>query len=165
MAAATGAVTTVRSRFVAWSDRHARLLLVTPALLAVAAVALCPLGYSLWASFRDEISFPGSHWAGLAHFRDAVEDPDARAALTHTAILCGAAVALEVVLGLLLALSVSAGRRWRRALIPLLVLPMFASAVTAGQFWRLLLDPKYGPVDFLLGKLVGHHVGIDWTAH
>jgi multiple sugar transport system permease protein len=153
-----------RARPVGWADRHGRLLLIAPALLVVAAVVLYPLGYSIWASFVDEISFPDHHWAGLANYRNVVEDSAAQAALAHTAILCGAAVALELVIGLLLALSVSTGRAWRRMLIPLLVLPMFASSVTAGQFWHLLLDPTYGPVDFLLGKFVGHQVAIDWSA-
>ena len=151
-------------RATAWADRHARVLLIAPAVAAVAVVVLYPLGYSLWASFVDEITFPGYGWAGLTNYRNVVEDADARAALAHTAILCGAAVAFELVIGLLLALSVSTGRAWRRTLIPLLVLPMFASSVTAGQFWRLLLDPHRGPVDFLLGKLIGHHVAIDWSA-
>jgi multiple sugar transport system permease protein len=140
------------------------VLVIAPAFAAVAAVVLYPLGYSLWASFVDEITFPGYRWAGLTNYRNVVEDADARAALAHTGVLCGAAVTFELVVGLLLALSVSSGRAWRRALIPLLVLPMFASSVTAGQFWRLLLDPTYGPVDFLFGKLIGHHVAVDWSA-
>src|SRR5205807_5169836 len=111
-----------------WSDRHARRLLVAPALLAVAAVVLYPLGYSLWASFVDEISIPGYGWSGLANYRHVVEDADARAALGHTAVLCGAAVTVELVLGLLLALSLASPARWRRMLIPVLVLPMFASS-------------------------------------
>jgi multiple sugar transport system permease protein len=152
-------------RVLAWADRHARVLLITPAVAAVAAVALYPLGYSLWASLIDEISFPGHGWAGFTNYRNVVEDLDARAALAHTAVLCGIAVTFELVIGLLLALSVTAGRAWRRALIPLLVLPLFASSVTAGQFWRLLVDADHGPVDFLLGKLVGHQVAIDWSAH
>jgi len=148
-----------------WSDRYDRWLLVAPAVVAVGAVALYPLGYSLRASFLDEISIPGYGWAGLTNYRNVVDDPTARATLEHTAVLCAAAVTVELVLGLLLALSLSALTRSRRLLIPLLVLPMFASSVTAGQFWRLLLDPVYGPVDFLLGKLVGHHVALDWSAH
>jgi ABC-type sugar transport system permease subunit len=65
--------------------------------------------------------------------------------------------------GLLLALSVASGGRWRRRLIPLLVLPAVASAVTAGLLWRLFLDAPAGPVGFLLGQ-AGVPVSDDWLA-
>src|SRR5262249_24391588 len=51
-------------RLAAWSDRHAHTLLIAPAVVAVAAVGLYPLGYSLYASLVREISFPHSGWVG-----------------------------------------------------------------------------------------------------
>ena len=153
------------ARVAAWSNRHARLLLIAPATAALTAVMLYPLGYSLYASVVSEISFPDHGWVGLRNYRLVVEDLDARRALEHTAVLCGLAVTVELVLALLLALSITTGRAWRRTLLPVIVLPLFASSVTAGQFWRLLVDPTVGPVDFLFGKLVGHQVALDWSAH
>jgi multiple sugar transport system permease protein len=51
----------------------------------------------------------------------------------------------------------------RRVLMPIFILPLFMSPVVVGQFWNLLLTRPFGPTDYLLGKLVGHEVTIDWT--
>jgi len=144
-------------------DRNSRWLFIAPAILLILVVTLYPLGYSIWVSFVNyDFQIPGHAWVGLDNFKTVVEDPIARLALLHTAVIAGAAVALETVLGLGLALAMLRPFRGRRILMTIFVLPLFMSSVVVGQFWNLLLTRPFGPVDYLLGKIVGHDVAISW---
>ena len=72
-------------------------------------------------------------------------------------------VAVELVLGLLLALAMVRPFRGRRVLTTLFVVPLFVSPVIVGTFFGLILTQPFGPTNYLLGKLLGHPVTIDFT--
>jgi len=45
----------------------------------------------------------------------------------------------------------------------LFVVPLFISPVIVGTFFSLILTRPFGPTNYLLGKLLGHTVNIDFT--
>ena len=47
-------------------------------------------------------------------------------------------------------------------MMPLIIIPLFVSPVIVGQFWSLLLQRPFGPVNFLLSAILGHEVTISW---
>jgi len=147
-----------------WADQHIQYLLVAPAILLILAVTLYPLGYSVWVAFVNyDAQIPGHTWVGLDNFKAIVQDPVAQQAMIHTVWLAGSAVALELILGLLLALAMLrpfVGRRW---LITIIVLPLFMAPVIVGQFWALLVTEPYGPLNWLISQVVGHSVHVNWT--
>jgi multiple sugar transport system permease protein len=146
-----------------WTDRHIPWLLVLPALILILALSIYPLGYSLWVDFVNyDFQIPGHDWVGLANFQAVVEDPVARTSLLNTALLSVTVVLLELLLGLLLALSLLKPFRGRGVIMPVLITPLFMSPVIVGQFWSLLLQRPYGPTDYLLGRLLGHTITISW---
>jgi multiple sugar transport system permease protein len=149
----------------AWSDRHIRWLLVAPAVLLIAALSIYPLVYSLWVSFVNyDFLVPGHAFVGLQNFAHVVADPVARWALFTTAWLASACVVVELLLGLALALAMEKTFRGRGAVMSILVVPLFISPVIVGQFWALLLQRPFGPTDYVLGKLLGHAVNINWLS-
>jgi multiple sugar transport system permease protein len=133
-----------RAAAASWADRHIRLLLVAPTIVLILALTIYPLGYSLWVSFVNyDAQIPGHQWVGLDNFKTVVQDPVARQALWHTAFLSAGAVALELVLGLLLALAMVRPFVGRRVLVTLFILPLFMAPVTStgrarprGTTWR-----------------------------
>lgn len=148
-----------------WADRNVRWLLVSPAVLLILAVTVFPLGYAVWVAFVNfDFNVPGHAFVGLQNFRNVVTDSIAVEAIAKTAFLAGTAVAIELALGLLLALALVRPFRGRRWLIPLFLLPLFISPVIVGQFWALLLTEPFGPTNWLLGQIVGHDVNIGWTS-
>jgi multiple sugar transport system permease protein len=154
-----------RATAASWADRHIRLLLVAPTIVLILALTIYPLGYSLWVSFVNyDAQIPGHQWVGLDNFKAIVHDPVARQALWHTAFLSVGAVALELVLGLLLALAMVRPFVGRRVLMTLFILPLFMAPVIVGQFWSLLLTEPFGPTNWLLQQVVGHPVNINWTS-
>src|SRR5438132_3003741 len=154
-----------RATAASWADRNIRFLLVTPAVLLILALTLYPLGYSLWVDFVNyDAQIPGHAWVGLDNFKAIVQDPVARQALWHTAFLSVGAVALELVLGLLLALAMVRPFFGRRALAAIFILPLFMAPVIVGQFWSLILTEPFGPTNWLLEQVTGHTVNVNWTS-
>jgi multiple sugar transport system permease protein len=146
-----------------WVDRHIGWLLVAPAVLLILALSIYPLIYSVWVAFVNyDFEIPGHAFVGLQNFRQVVADPIARWSLLNTAILSVACVAVEFLLGLMLALAMVKPFRGRALIMPLLIVPLFISPVIVGQFWSLLLQQPYGPTNYLLGKLLGAPVQISW---
>ena len=95
---------------------------------------------------------------------EAISDPVARNALWMTLGLSAACVAVELVLGFALALAMLRAFPGRRLLMTLFVIPLFISPIVVGTFFALILQRPFGPTDYLLGKLLGHAVTIDFTA-
>jgi multiple sugar transport system permease protein len=156
-----------------WADRNIRWLLITPAVSLIVLLTAFPLGYSLWVNFVQydfSVPSPESHpWVGLDNFRAVIADPVAREALWHTAFLSTTAVALELVLGLLLALAMVRPFFGRRVLMPLFLLPLFMSPVIVGQFWNLMLQEPFGPTNDILTRIShlfgGGGVHPDWITN
>jgi multiple sugar transport system permease protein len=146
-----------------WAERHIGWLLVAPAVALILALSIYPLIYSVWVAFVNyDFEIPGHAFVGLQNFRQVVADPIARWSLLNTAILSVACVAVEFVLGLMLALAMVNPFRGRGLIMPILIVPLFISPVIVGQFWSLLLQQPYGPTNYLLGKLLGAPVQISW---
>ncbi len=152
-----------RSGLSAWADRHIGVLLVVPAVALILLLSVYPLVYSLWVNFVNyDFQIPGHDFVGLQNFNETVADPVAQTALLITVLLSAAVVALELVLGLLLALAMVKPFRGRGLIMPILIVPLFMSPAIVGQFWGLLLQRPFGPTDYVLGKLLGHPVTISW---
>jgi multiple sugar transport system permease protein len=148
-----------------WLDRHMRIVLVAPAVLLVLALTIFPLGFSMWVNFvQFDFSLGEAHpWVGLDNFTVNWEDPVWRHSLWVTAFLSTSFVAVELMLGLLLALAMVRPFFGRRVLMTLFVVPLFISPVIVGMFFDLFLRRPFGPTNWLLGKLLGHPVTIDFT--
>jgi multiple sugar transport system permease protein len=166
---ATRVETIGRRRFRAASsvfDRHIRWLLVTPAVLIILALTIFPLGFSMWVNFVEfDFSVSNEHpWVALDNFRDNWNDPVWVHSLWVTGILASASVAVELAIGLVLALAMLRPFRGRRGLMTLIVLPLFMSPVIVGGFFDLFLRRPFGPMNWLLGQIpwMGD-VSIDFT--
>jgi len=125
------------------------LLLVAPAVFLVLALTLFPLVFSLWVNFVEfDFSVSNAHpWVGLDNFKDNFNDPNWWNSIKVTAILACACVAVEFVLGLLLALAMMRKFPGRRVLMVLAVIPLFISPVVTGGFWDLFLRQPIGPAN------------------
>jgi multiple sugar transport system permease protein len=146
-----------------WADRNFKWLLVAPAVLLILALSVYPLLFSLVVSFINyDFQIPGHAFVGLKNFERVIGDPVARWSLAVTAILSGASVAIEFVLGLVLALSMVRDFRGRGLIMSILIVPLFISPVIVGQVWSLLLQRPFGPTNYILSQILGTEVTISW---
>jgi multiple sugar transport system permease protein len=149
-------------------SRLARLypyLLVTPTLLFLVTVFLYPVLYSLYLSTRQMQLFEfstGGRFAGLSNYLAAVRDPLVWNALSRTSVFVVGAVALELALGLGIALFLNQRLPGRRFLRAVALLPLMLTPVVLGITFRILFNYSYGIVNYALDR-----VGVDpvvWLA-
>ncbi len=138
--------------------------LVGPALLVLVLLGLLPGLYVLFLSVGRFVSGEGVELIGLDNYARLARDGRFLHSLLVTGTLTTIGVAIQLGLGLILALALDkVSHRVRRPAFTLIILPMLLTPVVIGILWRLLLRPRVGLVNYLL-ELVG--VGmIPWFEH
>jgi multiple sugar transport system permease protein len=138
-------------------NRRLKWTMIGPAVAFIGLMVVFPLAYTAWLSLTDAFGAVNAdtRFLGLLNYADALSDTRRFwPAVGRTAVFTVAAVALELVLGLALAMLLRRpfrGMRWMRTV---LMVPLLATPVAVGVVWLLILDPTVGIANALLG-LVG----------
>lgn len=138
--------------------REARLgwMLVLPAVTVIGVVAVFPLGWTVWESLHlHDLRMPwrGQPFVGLANYAEALGEPRFWMALAHTTFFTAVTVALEIVLGLALALLLHRPFRGRGLLRTTALLPWAIPTVVAGLVWRFFFEGSSGGANGVLAAL------------
>ena len=137
--------------------------MVAPSVVLIVSLTLFPVLYLLWISLLDwDLQRAGRAFVGLANYAGALQDRRMWEALAHTLLIMVVAVTAELVLGLVLAEVLAGPLPGKRVVIPLLILPVIMSPIVAGYGWRMLWDTQYGPINQLLGWLLGRPLTLVW---
>jgi len=143
-------------------QRRDRLIFLVPSMTVLAVLLVYPLAYSLGLSFYNYyLPVPRTTFIGLDNFRFILADDAFWEALDVTARFTGAAVAIEVVLGIAVALLLDARIPCRRFVNTVVLLPMAITPAVAGLLMRWMFESNWGLVNYFLG-LVGVR-GPGWT--
>jgi multiple sugar transport system permease protein len=150
-AATTGSIRRLRTGGL--GERYARYWLIIPALVAMCAVLVYPLIYSLWISFFDwSITSAGHRFLWLRNFKEAFTGASSGYIYTQTILFTVICIVLEFVLGMALALLMSQPFRGRGLARTLLLLPMLTAPVLAGFNFRWIFNDRFGLANQLLIK-------------
>jgi multiple sugar transport system permease protein len=141
-----------------WSQRRKESLLgyalLAPAVIAVAAIILYPVGDAVRLSFYHSMLIePGSRFIGLSNYRQLFDDPVFWQAARNTAVWTSANVVLQMALGTGLALLVNEGLRGRAIYRSIFLIPWIVPSVVAALIWRYMYDYNTGAINALLQKL------------
>ncbi len=137
--------------------------MVAPSVVLIVSLTIFPVLYLLWISLLDwDLQRAGRAFVGLANYAGALQDRRMWEALAHTLVIMAVAVTAELVLGLGLAEVLAGALPGKRVVIPLLILPVIMCPIVAGYGWRMLWDTQYGPINQLLGWLLGRPVTLVW---
>ncbi len=143
-------------------QRRDRLIFLVPSMTVLAVILVYPLVYSLGLSFYNYyLPVPRTTFVGLDNFRFILADDAFWEALGVTARFTGTAVAIEVVLGIAVALLLDARIPCRRFVNTVVLLPMAITPAVAGLLMRWMFESNWGLVNYFLG-LVGVR-GPGWT--
>jgi multiple sugar transport system permease protein len=124
-------------------------VLVLPALLVLTTLAVLPILGAIGESFFHATPGEPPRFVGLGNYVRLWQDGEARAALYFTLFFVGTSVTLELVVGLGIALVLSArfrGRGWVRAAV---LVPWAIPSVVAAWIWRYLFDDYSGLLTYL----------------
>jgi ABC-type sugar transport system permease subunit len=144
-----------RSGVLAQEARLAYLILA-PALLTIALIALYPLGYTVWLSCQQKIlklPWLGQTWVGLANYRELLGSSRYWMAFVNTVMFTLVSVALETVLGLLAALAIHRAKILTGLTRAAILLPWAIPTVVAAVMWLFLVNPAFGLIPMLLRGL------------
>ena len=143
--------------------------LLAPAAITIFLVVLVPLAYAFRDSlYRINISmlYQGEKFLAFGNYLQALKDPDFYNSLVVTTLITVIGVAVELVLGLLLALLLnrpleSVRFHGKRVFRTLVILPVILPPVVVGLMWRFMFQYT-GVINYVLMSLGLHSV--DWTS-
>lgn len=145
-------------------DRHFKRFLVAPSILVLLLVAVFPLIYLIMVSFQGiTMTENNTGFVGLANYRYLLKDTRMWEALWHTVVFLIIALPIELMLGLFMAQLFLDKLPGRQIFIALLVLPVVISPIVAGATWSLMFDNRFGPINQIIGWVMGQDMPLLWT--
>ncbi|MDB6180728.1 carbohydrate ABC transporter permease [Paracoccus fistulariae] len=132
--------------------------LVLPVLVLVAFSAVLPLMTVVNYSVQDTFGGNQFFWAGLEWFQDTIDSDRVRAALGRQLLFSGIILAIEIPLGIFIALNMPKKGFWASFCLVLMALPLLIPWNVVGTIWQV-----FGRVDI---GLLGHTLkamGIDYN--
>ncbi|MFH9268935.1 MULTISPECIES: carbohydrate ABC transporter permease [unclassified Streptomyces] len=142
-------------------------LLILPAIVAIAAVYLYPLGKTVVMSFQDmgrrELwSGEPAPWVGFEQFTNILGDSEFWWVTFRTVVFMVICVTLTMGIGLLVALLMRKLSTWvRLVLTACLIAAWSMPLMVAASIFRFMADSDYGLINTLIAKVVGE----DWLGH
>ena len=137
-------------------------LLLTPALAVIIIFTSIPALTTLSYAFFRWTGFQRGNFAGFENFHRLFSDPFKSyfyMALRHNVLVFIAILIIQTSLGILIGYALFKLKRGHRYFRTIVFLPVIFSLVIVAYMWQAMLDPFYGPINYLL-----HSVGWDGIA-
>jgi ABC-type sugar transport system permease subunit len=139
-----------------WWERNLAWLLVAPTLVMFVLFALLPsLTAILFAFSHIRLARGGMQrtFIGLENFERAINDPLVRQSAGITLRWALTVTAVEILLGLGLALLLAHGIRGRGVFTSLLIIPIIMPPVAVSLMWYFMYEYSFGIFNFLLNSV------------
>lgn len=139
------------------------VLFIAPALITLAATFVYPLAYNLWLSLHSynlaEV-YRGIQFVGLRNYAEILQDPYFWNAFRNSALLTLTCLALELPIGMVLALILQERVKGHSVFRFTFILPLLLIPSVTAYMWRFMFQYD-GIVNYLLG--LAHIGAINWT--
>ena len=138
-----------------FTERNLQILFPLPAIVFIGLLMVFPILYTLYLSFTNWNLTSGMEpsFVGLTSYLRVFSEPRFLHALGRTFTFTVFAVAIEVVLGVAIALILNRAFVGRSIAKLLLLLPLVATPVAVGIVFNLFYDPTIGLLNFALHAL------------
>jgi multiple sugar transport system permease protein len=132
------------------AERRLAYMLCAPAVLAMLVVTGYPIAYAIYLSMqRYDLRFPDDReFVGLSNYGEVLSSSTWWLDLTNTLIITGFSVAIELVLGMIIALVMHRAIFGRGPVRASILIPYGIVTVVAAFAWRYAFDPTTG---FVIG--------------
>lgn len=128
---------------------------VLPVLILVAFNALVPMmtvvNYSVQETFGNNMFF----WQGLDWFEQILRSERFQAALGRQFLFTAIILAIEVPLGIIIALSMPRSGFWVSVCLVLMALPMLIPWNVVGAMWNIFALPRIGMLGYFMNDVLG----------
>jgi len=135
-------------------------ILLLPAILIMALCGILPMLFVAYYSLHDTFGGNTFIWVGAEWFQRVVADPDFHAALTRSLGYSALALAIEIPLGVYIALRMPTKGVMASIYIMLMTIPLLTPSLVVGYLWTALTLPEAGPLYEFLG-LIGLNLNMN----
>lgn len=139
-------------------DKYFYIFSVGPTVLTMFIVFGIPLGFSFYLSLHGWTPTPslgGGPFVGLQNYIFLLEDSKFIQSTIFTIVYTVVVVSIELLVGLSIALLLNQEVPLIRMARSVLAIPMMVTPIVAALCWKLLLDPQYGFINYLIGQKLG----------
>ncbi len=140
---------TVKERFLAWA-------FIVPAFIVVFALILMPIVRAFWMSLHTiDLKRPalGQPFVGLENYVDILQDGFFWASIQRTGYFMVASIAVELLLGVAVALLLNQEFKGRGILRTLILIPWALPITIDAIMWKWIFNANYGALNSLLLQL------------
>jgi len=139
---------------------------LAPAALVLGAVAVFPALAVLWLSLEQRSPLIGApRFVGLDNYARLMADGRFWNALGNTAYFAAVSVALEILLGLAMAVLLARAFRGRALFYSVVLLPWAVPTVVSARLWEWMYNADYGVLNYLIGAEVNWLGSAAWALH
>ena len=133
-------------------DKASSFAFVAPIWVFMLTVGLIPIGFAVWISFSNlSIYSDGTQFVGIDNYVRAVLTPRFVGTLAVTVVFVVVGLAIQFVLGYLLATALHRQLKGFRIARTLLLVPMLLTPVVVGLIWGFMFNPDLGIINAVLG--------------
>ena len=138
-------------------DYQLKMMFIMPTMALLIVMNIFPLLWSLILSFSkySAIDSKSPDFIGTRNYTKILSDPNVWRYFTTTAYFVVLAVSAQFIIGFGLALLLNREFKGKGIVTTLILIPMMLSPVVVGLFWRFILDPSWGLMNYLLSLLPG----------
>lgn len=134
-------------------------LLLLPATCFVFFISIYPIIYAIdWSLYSTQYLRKLS-FAGLSNYYEFIGSPRGMHAFLTTLIYCFGSLAISVPLSMAVASLLDRPVRGRIVFRAIILIPWVLSQTVVALLWKWLLDPYYGPINYVLQTLGVGKVG------
>jgi multiple sugar transport system permease protein len=154
-----------RSRRLGRSERYLGIALILPVILVMVLLVFAPVVGVVWDSLTDRTFLSNvSHFVGLSNYTALLSSGTFWQTAEHSIGWTAASVALQLIIGMGLALLLNQRMPGRALLRGLYLLPWVTPVVVIVLIWKWMLNGLYGVVNAVLGHINPAWHSISWFA-
>lgn len=142
---------------VASTNKRMSWLLLTPVLIFFGLMNILPTIWMLGLSFYDYTltSSKGATFIGVTNYMDFVKNEQLSQSVTRTFLFLLIAIIFQTLFGVLIGVLFWKNDKMpgRRFALTLFFTPMVVTPIATALFWKLILDPTFGVINYFLTSL------------
>lgn len=130
-------------------------LLIAPTMITLIIVSLMPFLYTVYLSLHEAKYGQIRDFVGFENFLTVLADPRFWNAMWVAVVFVLVAVPIEFMLGLIGALILHAGVKYRSVLVPMMFIPTMMAPIVVGLLWKIMFAGSWGLLSYNLFERFG----------
>lgn len=141
----------LRASLSSFVDRRQALVFPAPAVAVLFLLVVLPIAFNLYLAFTKwTVGLGQPRWIGFENFVELVTDERVWNGVWVMTLFSGLSLALEIGLGLAIALYFNRDFRGGELVQAIYIFPFAATPVAVALIWRIMLNPEIGVLNYLL---------------